>query len=133
MLECACFDQPVESEGERGACAGDGRGAGASVGLQYVTVKDHCSLAEDVHVYYGAERAADEALDLMGAAGDLPALRFARGAGEGGTGKHAVLSGDPTAAAIAQPGGNPLLDRGVAQDAGVAHRDEDGAFGSGDV
>ena len=78
-------------------------------------------------------RAADEALDFMGAAGDFAALGLARGAGERGAGEHAVLGGDPAAAAVAQPGGDALLDGGVAEDAGVADRDKDGAFGGSDV
>ena len=69
----------------------------------------------------------------MGAAADLAALGFAGGAGEGGAGEHAVLGGDPAAAGVAQPAGDSLLDGGVAEDAGVAGFDEDGAFGHGDV
>ena len=61
------------------------------------------------------------------------ALGFARGAGEGGAGEHAVFGGDPAAAGVAEPAGDALLDGGVAEDAGVAGFDEDGAFGGGDV
>ena len=68
----------------------------------------------------------------MGAAADFAALGFARGAGEGGSGEHAVFGGDPAAARVAEPAGDTLLDGGVAEDAGVAGFDEDGAFGGGD-
>ena len=115
------------------AGAGDGGGAGASVGLEDVAVEDDGALAEGLHVDDRAEAAADEALDLVGAAADFAALGLARGAGEGGAGEHAVLGGDPAAAGVAQPAGDALLDGGVAEDAGVAGFDEDGAFGGGDV
>ena len=63
----------------------------------------------------------------------LPRSALAGGAGEGGAGQHAVLGGDPAAAGVAQPAGDALLDGGVAEDAGVAGFDEDGAFGHDDV
>ena len=69
----------------------------------------------------------------MGAAADLAAFALACGAGEGGSGEHAVLGGDPAAAGVAEPAGDALLDGGVAEDAGVAGLHEDGAFGHGDV
>ena len=132
-LERAGCDQFVEGDGEGDAGAGDGGGAGAAVGLEDVAVEDDGALAEGLHVDDGAQGAADEALDLVGAAADLAALGLAGGAGEGGAGEHAVLGGDPAAAGVAQPAGDALLDGGVAEDAGVAGFDEDGAFGGGDV
>ena len=42
-------------------------------------------------------------------------------------------AGDPAAAGVAEPAGDALLDGGVAEDAGVAGFDEDGALGGGDV
>ncbi len=126
-------DEFSEGEGEGDAGSGDGGGAGASVGLEDVAVEDDGALAEGLHVDDAAEDAADEALDLVGAAADLAAFGFAGGAGEGGAGEHAVLGGDPAAAGVAEPAGDALLDGGVAEDAGVAGFDEDGAFGHGDV
>ena len=113
--------------------SGDGGGACASVGLEDVAVEDDGALAEGFHVDHAAEAAPDEALDLVGAAADLAALGLAGGAGEGGAGEHAVLGGDPAAAGVAEPAGDALLDGGVAEDAGVAGFDEDGALGHGDV
>ncbi len=69
----------------------------------------------------------------MGAAADFASFGFAWGAGEGGAGEHAVFGGDPSAAGVAEPAGYALLDGGVAEDAGVAGFDENGAFGHGDV
>ena len=125
-------DEFVEGEGEGDGGSGDGCGAGTSVGLEDVAVEDDGALAEGLHVDDGAEAAADEALDLVGAAADFAALGLAGGAGEGGAGEHPVLGGDPATAGVAEPAGDALLDGGVTEDAGVAGFDEDGAFGGGD-
>ncbi len=76
-LEGASGHQLIEGkrEGDRGA--GDGGGAGAAVGLQHIAVDDDGALAEGLHVDDGAEGAADEALDLVGAAAHLAALALA--------------------------------------------------------
>ncbi len=132
-LEGSGGDEFAEGEGEGDRGSGDGGGAGASVGLEDVAVEDDGALAEGLHVDDGAEAAADEALDLVGAAAYLAALALAGGAGEGGSGQHAVLGGDPATAGVAEPAGDSLLDGGVAEDAGVAGLDEDGALGHGDV
>ena len=131
-FEGACGDELVEGEGEGDAGSGDGCGAGATVGLEDVAIEDDGAFAEGFHVDDGAEGAADEALDLVGSAADLAAFGFAGGAGEGGAGEHAVLGGDPAAAGVAEPAGDTLLDGGVAEDAGVAGLDKDGAFGGAD-
>jgi len=132
-LERSGGDHAVEGDGESRAGSGDGGGACASVGLEDIAVEDDGALAEGFHIDDGAERAADEALDLVGASADLAALGLAGGAGEGGAGEHAVFGGDPAAAAVAQPCGNALFYGDVAEDAGVADFDEDGAFGDVDV
>ena len=129
LLEGAGFDEGVEGEAE-GACgAGNGCGAGSAVGLEDVAVEDNCSFTKQLHVDDGAQAAADEALDFMGAAADFAAFAFARGAGDGGAGKHGVLGGDPSAAGVTEPSGDALLDGGIGQDAGIAEADEDGSFG----
>ena len=69
----------------------------------------------------------------MGTAADLAAFAFAGGTGECGAREHAVFSGDPAAAGVAEPAGDAGLDGGVAEDAGVAGFHEDGALGHGDV
>ena len=48
--------------------AGDRRRAGAAVGLEHVAIDDDLPLAERGKIGDGAERAADQALDLLGAA-----------------------------------------------------------------
>ena len=131
-LECSGGDEFLERDGEGYGGSGNGRGAGSAVGLEDVAVEDDGALAKGLHIDDGAEATADESLDLVGAAADLAALGLAGGAGEGGAGEHAVLGGDPATAGVAEPGGDALLDGGVAEDAGVACLDEDGAFGHGD-
>ncbi len=60
----------------------------------------------------------------------LPAAGgLARGALAGRAWQHAVLGGDPAALAALEKVRHPLLDRGVAQDPGVAELHEDGALG----
>ena len=122
-----------QREGEGDAGSGDGCGAGSAVGLDDVAVEDDGALAEGLHIDDAAETAADEALDLVGAAAYLAALALAGGAGEGGAGEHAVLGRDPAAAGVAEPAGDALLDGGVAEDASVAGLHEDGALGRDDV
>jgi hypothetical protein len=127
------FDHAVEGDGERGASSGDGRGACAAVGLEDIAIENDHALAEGLEVDDGAQGAADEALDFVGAASDLSALGFARGAGEGGAGEHAVFGCDPATTAVSQPCRDALFHCGVAEDAGVAEFDENGAFGCADV
>ena len=132
-FEGAGGDELAEGDGEGAAGSGDGCGAGSTVGLEDVAVEDDGALAEDAHVYDGAEGAADEALDLVSAAADFSFFGLAGATGEGGAGEHAVLCGNPAAAGVAHPAGDAGFDGGVAEDAGVAGFDEDGTFGGGDV
>ena len=81
-----------------------------------------------LHVDDRPQRAADEALDLVGAAGGPAPARLALAAGGGGAGQHAVLGGDPALALALQERGHPLLDAHGADDLGVADLDEDRAF-----
>ncbi len=129
----AGFDESIEGKGEGDGGSGDGCGAGAAVGLEDVAVEDDGAFAESFHVNDGAQAAADEALDLVGAAADLAALAFPRSAGDCGAGQHGVLGGDPATTGVAQPGRDAGLDGGVAENAGVAERDEDGALGGAHV
>ena len=58
----------ADRERERHPAAGDGRGARAAVGLDDVAVERDGALPERAQVDRGAQRAADEPLDLEGAA-----------------------------------------------------------------
>src|SRR5262249_39080236 len=77
----------------------------------------------------GAQRAADQALDLLRAAGLLAARGLAVGARVGRARQHAVLGGHPAAARIAHPGRHLLVDRGGAEHVGVAELHQARALG----
>ena len=59
---------PGERVVERHPGAGDRGGARAAVGLEHVAVDGDLALAERLQVDHGAQRAADQALDLLRAA-----------------------------------------------------------------
>src|SRR5580692_585440 len=92
--QSAGVDEALESQAERNECSGDGSSARAAIGLDDVAVDPDGALTEAFEIGYGAERAADEALNFLSAATLLSLGGFARGAGEGGTGKHSVLAGN---------------------------------------
>ena len=80
-------------------------------------------------IHHRAQGAADQALDLLRAAGLLAAGRLALAAGVGGARQHAVFRGDPALAGIAQERRHAAFHAGGAQHLGVAHADQAGAFG----
>jgi len=118
-------------EGEVGGHpgAGDGGGAGAAVGLQHVAVEGQRAVREGGEVEGGAQAAADQALDLGGAAGGLSLVDLARAAGVRGPRQHGVLGGQPAAAAVLHERRHPVVDARRHQDAGLAELDEHRAFG----
>ena len=75
------------------------------------------------------KRAADQPLDLDGAAALLAGRGLAAGALGGGARQHAVFGGDPAAALALEPGRQPLLQAGGHQHMGIAEFHETGAFG----
>ena len=95
-------------------------GAGAAVGLDDVAVEGDLALAQRLHVGDGAQGAADQALDLLAAAGLLALRRLAPAAGVGGAGQHAVFGGDPALAAAAQEARHAFVQAGGDQHPGVA-------------
>ena len=118
-----------EAGGEVGA--GDRGGAGAAVGLKNVAVEPEGVLAEFAEVDDGAEGAADEALDLDGAAVDLAAGDVTGFALVRAVGEHRILGGQPATldALLLHPGGDAGFDGGGADDACFAVADEDRASG----
>src|SRR5690606_11879246 len=120
----AAGTEPGDGVGQCDVGAGDGGGTGAAVGLQDVAVDGDGVLAQCGQIDAGAQRAADEATDLVGAATDLAAHRFTLGTFVGGGRQHRVLGGQPAQAGTAPPGGDALGDAGGAHDAGVAELDE---------
>jgi hypothetical protein len=114
---------------ERHVAAGDGGGAGAAIGLEHVAIDADLALAQRREIGDGAQTPADQALDLVSAAGLTAARGFAVGAGVGRARQHAVFRRHPAAPGVAQKGRRLVLDRGAAQHAGIAERGQARAFG----
>src|SRR5262249_24455311 len=114
------LDQLAQGEMKRDIAAGDRRRARAAIGLQDVAVDADLALAQSFEVGDGAQRAADEALDLLRPAALAAARGLAVGARRGGARQHAVFGGDPAVAAVAQARRYLLLEAGGAEDVGVA-------------
>jgi hypothetical protein len=127
--ERAAADQRVAGVGERDIAAGDRGGARAAVGLQHVAVEGDGALAERGEVDDRAQAAADEALDLLGAAALLALGRLARRARMRGARQHAVFGGDPALALAAQEARHAILDRRGAEHARVAELHQHRALG----
>ncbi len=83
--------------------AGDRGRARAAIGLDDVAVDRDLALAERCQIDHGAQRAADQALDFLGAAALLAGGCFARHALAGGARQHAVFGRHPALAGVAQP------------------------------
>ena len=122
--ELALVDQAPAGELERDVAAGDRGAARAAVGLQDVAVDVDGALAELGEVDDAADRAADQPLDLDGAAvgaalGDVALLAVA-----GGGGEHPVLRRQPAAALPLHPARHRLVDRRGADHLRLAARDQ---------
>jgi len=109
--------------------AGDGRGAGAAIGLQHVAVQVDGEFAQRGQIEHRAHRAADQALDFLGAPGLLAAGGFTVRARVGGARQHAVLGGDPAFATALLVGWHLGQHAGGAQHLGVAKGTQDSTFG----
>ncbi|MNN41409.1 hypothetical protein D3C81_1555270 [compost metagenome] len=115
------------SHGDPGA--GDRGGAGAAVGLDDVAVDQDLTLAERLQVDHGAQGAADQALDFLGAARLLAGGGFTTAARVGGAGQHTVFGRDPALTGVAHPARHLFLDGGGAQHPGVTERHQARALG----
>ena len=100
-----------------------------AIGLDHVAVERDRALAELREVEHRAQRAADQALDFLGAARLLAARRFTVGAGMGRARQHAVLRRHPALARALQPARHPLGERGRAQHSGAAEAHQDRPLG----
>ena len=80
-------------------------------------------------VHDGAQGAADQTLDLLGAARRMPLVSLAARPLVRGARQHGVLGGDPAAPWPLEPRRNALLEAGGAQDMRIAEFDKAGAFG----
>jgi DNA invertase Pin-like site-specific DNA recombinase len=119
----------LEGEVQRDPGAGDGGAARSAIGGQHVAIDGDRHLAHRLHVRDGAERAADQALDLLGTAGLLAAGGLAVAPRVGGARQHAVFGGDPALPLAAQEGWHLALHAGGAQHLGHTHADQAGPLG----
>ena len=122
--EPAAGAEPGDGVGERDVGPGDRGGAGAAVGLQDVAVERDGVLAQRREVDAGAQRAADQPADLVGATADAALDRLAVAAGVRGRGQHRVLGGHPAQAGSLAPPRHALRDAGRAQHLRLAELDE---------
>ncbi len=127
--ERALLDQRVDGVGQRDETAGDRCRARTAVGLQHVAVDGDGALAQSLQINHRAQGAADQALNLLRAAGLLAARGLARRAGVRGPRQHAVFGGDPALSGAAQERRHAVLDTGGAQHPRRAESDQHGAFG----
>ncbi len=109
--------------------AGDRGGAGASIGLEHVAVDHDLLLAKRGEVGDGAQRAADQPLNLLRAAGLLARAGFAAGSFGGRAGQHAVFSRHPTAPLALEPWRHRLAGRRRAEHMRIAETDQARPFG----
>src|SRR5262249_5214749 len=116
--------QVRDREPDRDPRAGDRRDARAAVGVQDIAVDRDRALAERAEIDRGAQRAADQPLDLLAAA-----ARIALATRVGRARQHRVLGGEPALPLAGEERRHAVLDRRRAQDVRVAELDERRAFG----
>src|SRR3990167_444570 len=100
--ELAVPDQALEGEMQRYPGTGDAGGTGAAVRLQHVAVDIYLPLTHGGQIDHGAQRAADQTLDLLGATRLLAASSLTVRAGMGRARQHAIFGGDTAAPRITQ-------------------------------
>ena len=71
-------NQLVTGVGQRDKPSGDGRGSSSAVCLEHVAVDGDRALAQRLQISHCAQRAADEALNLLSATALFPFRRFTR-------------------------------------------------------
>ena len=119
--------EPVERATRRDVGAADRGAARAAVGLEHVAVELDRALAERLEVDDGAQRAADQPLDLDRPPALLAARRLAVGALARRRRQQRVLGRHPAAARPGEPARHALLHRRRAEHARLALRPEHGA------
>src|SRR5438132_542425 len=119
--------EPLERAARRDVRAGNRGAARAAVGLQDVAVEVDRPLPQRLEIGDGADRAADQPLDLDRAPALPSPARLALGSLARGGREERILRGHPAAAGIAQPAWHALLDRRRAQHLRLSLRPEHAA------
>ena len=129
LFEASLLDEGTDGVGKGDESAANRRGACAAVRLEDVAVDGNRAFAERRQINYGAQRAANQALDFHGAPLLFAACGFAHGALVRGARQHAVFCRDPALIFAAQERRHLFFDAGGAEDVGVAAADECRTFG----
>lgn len=119
---------PFQAVVQSNPAARDGSGSRAAVRLDDVAVDGNLLFPKRAQVHHGAKRAADQALDFLGAPALLAGRSFALHPITGRARQHAVFGRHPALAAVAKPCRRLLLKARGAEDVGVAEADEAGPF-----
>src|SRR5450631_1202483 len=132
-VQRTCTDRAPPHEPLAGLCKsnvrpGDRGRACPAVRLQHITIQRHGTLAERLQINDCAQRATDEALDLLSSAALFAARRLARTPRMRGTRQHAVFGRYPPLAFAAQKMRYAIFDTRGAQHLGIATLDEYRAF-----
>ncbi len=127
-LEFAGIEQLIHRIDQRNISAGNGRSAGAAIGLQHIAIQGNGPLAQGFQVDDGPQAAANQALDLQCATPLAAAAGLALVARAGGSRQHAIFGGDPALALVAQPGRQAFFNAGRAQNTGLTAADQHRAF-----
>jgi hypothetical protein len=127
--EVAVDIHPAECRDERDERAGDRRRARAAIGLNHVAIDPDRPLAEELGVDGGAQRAADQALNLHRPPALLSLRCFALDAIGRRARQHSVLGGDPSLSGAIEKRRDFFLDGCGANDARVADFDQHASLG----
>src|SRR6185436_10411385 len=82
------LNKTVDGEGECNKPAGDGRRSGTSVCLNHITIDPDGPLPNRIKIGYGAKRAPNEPLDLLGPSRLTSLCRLAIDSSRRGTREH---------------------------------------------
>ena len=126
-LDLAGLDPHSKGVVQRHPGTGNARRTRAAIRLDHIAVDGNGVLAERLHVDDGTQAAADEALDLHGAALTLGVLALATLTGR--CRQHGILCGYPTGLGALAPARHALLDGGGTKHARVAELSQARAVG----
>ena len=125
LLDALLLQHLGDGVRQRHIAAGDGRGAGAAIGLYDIAVNHYGVFPQGLQVCPGAQGAPYQALDLVGAPA-LPTLGgLAARAFVGRARQHAIFGGHPALASALQKRRHGVLEAGGAQHLGAAKLHQD--------
>lgn len=123
ILDHVARAHPLKAIVQRNPRAGNRGGSRAAIRLKHVAVHHDLPFAKTVEIDHGAERPADQALDLLTASRLMPRSCFPARPLRGRARQHPVLRRYPAAALPFQPRRNALLHAGGAKDMRIAKLD----------